>query len=224
MNIKNKLQELKEMHEDGLITAEVYSVQQKALLTAHMGSDNNTEPTAQSTVEKPRRPIWQRLIIIIIIVLGGIWLLYKVSDRQGKDAINLFASHTGIGTQVIPWVDRADTVARKLVSQNEEIVAQAIQNIAHPTGKDPRLLSTSVSKLDGRILVEMLVGWKGGFLGNNYETSVSWEISEANHVFAKVISDSSITKIEQRNKEMLDDYFRTKIYPAFYNSLTGTNS
>ena len=226
MDIQKKLRELKEMHEQGLISSEVYSEQQKALLATHMmtGGGNSTEtPKAQAAPPKTGRPLWQRLLMAAFIVLAGIWIFYKLSDRQGKDAINQFASQTSIGTQVIPWADRADTIARRLISQNQDKIANAIQGLTHPTGKDAKLIRSSISKLDGRILIEMTVAWKGGFIGNDYETVVAWEISEANHVSAKVVSDTAMTEIESKNKEMLNDYFKNRVYPAFYSSISGNS-
>lgn len=62
---------------------------------------------------------------------------------------------------------------------------------------------------------EMTVAWKGGFLGGEYSTTVAWEIAERSHVSAKVMSDSAVVAVEAKNEQLLDDYFRDKVYPAF---------
>lgn len=224
--MQNKLQELKALHEQGLITDEVYAEQQKAIVSSHLSAEEKPTATApEPPLIKPKvaRPLWQQLLMAAFVVLAGIWILYQVSDRKGKDVINQLASETGIGTQVIPWSDRADTVLRTLIPQNQKLLAEAIQGITHPTGTAPQFDNFTVSKLDGRVQVEISVTWKGGFVGNRYKTAVLWEISESNHVSAKVTSDSAMTEINPKNKEALDDFFRAKVYPAFYRSISGTH-
>ncbi len=79
----------------------------------------------------------------------------------------------------------------------------------------------TVSKLADRILINLKVDWKGGIVGNPYITSVAWEIGEKGHIGAKVTIDNAMTAIDPKNKEMLDDYFRTKVYPAFFSDMGG---
>ncbi|MFZ3320731.1 MAG: hypothetical protein WA190_00055 [Usitatibacter sp.] len=161
------------------------------------------------------------LIGIALVVLGVIWLIYKLSGQETKDTIGQIASQTGIGTQVIPWSDRAEIAAKKLVTKNELGIAESVQRITHPTGKSPTFNRFSISKLSNRILVEIVVDWRGGFVGGNYSTVVLWEISDKGHVGAKVTADSAPTHIGDRNKDDLNEYFRTKVYPAFFSDIGG---
>jgi hypothetical protein len=221
MDIRRRLQELKEMYEKGLITAAIYEERQRAVLSAHGGDGVSSSiaepPSGLAVVLDPKRNLASlgRLAVIAVAVLIAIWFAYMVSGRQGKDAISQFASQTGIGKQVIPWTDRADTAARNLIERNRDNVAAAIQGITHPTGTHPALANYDVSKLPDRIVVEMTVAWKGGFLGGEYSTTVAWEIAERSHVSAKVMSDSAVVAVEAKNEQLLDDYFRDKVYPAF---------
>jgi len=96
-----------------------------------------------------------------------------------------------------------------------------VQGITHPTGKEPVLDRTTIAKLDDRILVELTVGWKGGVLGTRYKTTVAWEIAKANHVAAKVLTDSAPMAASAREKELLDEYFKVRVYPAFYSGVSG---
>jgi hypothetical protein len=222
MDIQQKLRELKEMYEGGLISAAIYEQQQKAVLAGRTDGpmpQGDVKPTALgSGLLDPKKNLRAliRLAVLATVVLIGIWLVYAISGRDGKDAISQFASQTGIGKQVIPWSDRADTAARKLIDANKEKIAAAIQGVTHPSGKDPRLAKFGVSKLGDRVLVEMVIGWKGGLVGGDYSTTVTWEIGEQGHIDARVTLDSALTSVEQKNKEMLNEYFRTKVYPAFY--------
>lgn len=222
MDIQHKLRELKEMYESGLISAAVYEQEQKAVLAGHANGPApprraENAPIASGLLDpKKNLRALVRLAVIAAAVLIGIWFIYTVSSRDGKDAISQFASQTGIGKQVIPWSDRADTAARKLVEANQAKIAGAIQGVTHPSGKEPTLTKFGVSKLADRILVEMVVRWKGAFMGGDYSTTVVWEIGEQGHIDARVTLDTTLTSVEQKNKEMLNEYFRTKVYPAFY--------
>lgn len=208
MTMQKQLQELKALHAQGLITDDVYAEQQRGIIAGTM-------------VKKPSSPLWQQLLLAIFVVLTAIWLFYHLSDRKGKDTINTLVTQTRIGTLVIPWADRADTELRQLIPRNSEAIASAILASTHPSGKNPMLGEFKVSKLDGRVLVELPVVWKGGLLGNAYRTVIVWEISEANHVSAKVVADSAVLAIDAKDRLMIDDYFRTKVYPAFYSDMSG---
>jgi hypothetical protein len=233
MDIRAKLQELKDMYEKGLITAAVYEQQQQTLL-ADTGSAGGTRgatrdrPAADSSsgldaVLDPRKNLaaLRRMIIVGVAVLAGIWFIYSFAGRQTKDSIRQFASETGIGKQVIPWTDRADTAARKLIDWNKDKIATAIQGITHPTGTHPSMRGYSVSKLPTGILVEMSVAWKGGVLGGDYSTTVVWELAEKSEGHARVTFDSAMAQVQPRNAELLEEYFRTKVYPVFVSDTGG---
>lgn len=223
VDIQKKLQDLKEMHDKGLITTAVYEEQQKTLLSSNTKNNFTPSPNSSSSFFdiKKNLSVLRKLLIVFLVVLASIWFFYKLSSQGGKDAIGQFASQTGIGTQVISWSDRADTAARRLIERNKQKIAEAIQGITHPTGSNPILTGVSTSKFSDRILVEIVVEWRGGVLGNQYSTTVGWEIGQNNHINAKVTLDSAIIGIEARNKDMLNEYFRTKIYPAFYADMGG---
>lgn len=223
MDIQQQLKELKEMHDSGLITPAVYEERQKTILasaTANAPSPSLDKPSSLFNLEK-NMSVLIKLGVIVVVLLGAVWFIYKLSGQETKDTIGQIASRTGIGTQVIPWVDRAEIAARKLIEKNESKMAEAVQRIAHPTGKSPTFKSLSISKLSDRILVEITVDWKGGFVGGEYSTVVVWEISDKSHVGAKVTTDSAPTRIADRNKDDLNEYFRTKVYPAFHSDIGG---
>ena len=132
MDIQRKLEELREMRGKNLITASVYEDQQKALLSGHSAESADTAADtesakagkASSSFLDPIRNlrILVKLGVFLVVVLVAIWIVYHLSGKEGKDSISQFASQTGVGTQVIPWRDRADTAARKLIELNKERV------------------------------------------------------------------------------------------------------
>ncbi|APG27039.1 hypothetical protein A7E78_03840 [Syntrophotalea acetylenivorans] len=156
-----------------------------------------------------------KLVCIAVTIFVGVFAFYHFTDQKGKDAINKL----GVLKQAIPWEDRADTMTRLLIDRNKNKISKAILDISHPTGKEPILDKYTVSKLNNSILVEIMVDWKGGFLGSNYKTKVSWEFTEQEHKSTKVIFDTAPTRISQRNSETLNDYFRTKIYPVLISDM-----
>ncbi|GAB4061378.1 SHOCT domain-containing protein [Uliginosibacterium sediminicola] len=223
--MQNKLQELKDLHEKGLITDEVYAEQQRVIVSSLIGAAENQEAPSQAATQgviKAERPLWQQLLMSAFVVSAGVWILYQFSDQRGKDTINQIASHTGLGAQIIPWPDRADTVLRNLIPQNQQLLARSVQSIAHPTGTEPQFERFTVTKLNDQVQVEFVIAWKGGFVGNSYETTVLWEIDKNSHIAARVTSDSAMTEIDSRHKEVLDDFFRTKVYPSFYKGISSS--
>jgi len=203
MDIRGKLRELKDMYESGLITAAVYEQKQREFLAASpTGPQFTKHPlSGLEAVLDPKRNLLalKRLIILAVGVLAAIWLVYVLSGQQTKDSLSQFASETGFGKQVIPWTDRADTAARNLVERNKQMIAAAIQGIAHPTGTHPSMSKYQVSKLPDRILVEMTVSWKGGILGGDHATTVVWEINEHSQVGARITFDTAMTSVQPRN-------------------------
>jgi len=151
-----------------------------------------------------------------------IWMLSRFGDRNTKVAVNRLASLTGFGANVIPWPYRAQTEARKLVELNANLLAKAIQGITHQAGRDPVLAGTTIIKLDERINVELTVRWKiGGLVEGAYQTTVSWEISKADHISAKVTADNAAVGVTREEANALNEYFRAKVYPAFYRAISG---
>lgn len=219
--MQEKLEQLKGLYEKGLITKEVYEAQQQAVLAGADGTSVK-EPVSNDLLDvKKNMSVLVKIAMLIGAVLFGIFIVYNFSGREGKDAISEFASQTGVGKQVIPWSDRADTAVRALVEANKQNLADAIQGIAHPTGKNPALGDVKVDKFSDHILVNIAVDWKGGLLGGSYRTVVTWDIGEKDHREAKVTGDNAMYAIEKKNAEVLNDYFRTKVYPAFYSDVGG---
>jgi hypothetical protein len=167
MSLEVKLEELKQLHTKGLITAEVYALQQQALLsnTSPIGSTPvraEASTTAIPSTSDTALTGWiYGFIGLILVVFGCIWLTNKVGDSRTKDAVSELVSQTGIGTQVVPWSQLAEAAVRRLIDVNADSLATSILAITHPTGNTPVLTGKSISKLDDRILVELVITWKG---------------------------------------------------------------
>jgi len=209
-----KLQELKQLHAEGLISDAVYAARQHALL------ENPASPVDPA---KPVRHLNKLFWVSLVVLIGGLagWFGYRTAGRDTKDLINYAVATTGIGTNIVPWSDRADTVLRSLIPDNSQRLAKVIQLIAHPSGTNPMFYGYNVSQLSNRVQVEISVEWTGGVIGNRYKTVIVWDISEAKHESARVVSDTALTEISQHSAQQLDDFFRAKMYPAFYRGLTG---
>ena len=215
MDLHGKLAELKDLHDKGLITPEVYAAQQAKLLADGAGDRATATPSSGSG---------RALMMfagLVAVLIAGMWVLSTFASRSTSDTVRQLASQTGIGKQVIPWSDLADTAARNLVAANDSKIAAAIVASTNATGKEAKLMDTKVSKLEDKIIVELTVGWKGGFAGQPYKTVVEWEIAKADHVAAKVLADTSPFPPSAEDRNRLDNYFRTKVYPAFYSDVSG---
>ena len=198
------------MHDQGLISNEVSAEQQKVLLAQNLGAENAAAAAPIPPVASDATPVptpkasanlWRYLVAVVLIVIGAVWIASRFAPA-------------------IPWADRADTTARALIAKNATSVAKEIQAILHPGGKDPAITSTSVVKGNDRIVVDVIVSWSSGTETHN-QTDVVWEVSKAANLSAKVRSDTAlIDPLTRSSKEAtLDEYFRTKVYPAFYSSM-----
>jgi len=226
MSLQVKLQELKEMYDKGLVTTANYEEQQKLILSAQLGNEASyatQAPPSRRTSDfldpKKNLSILGKLFVVCFMIMGAIWLKFNLSDTEGKNAVSKFAAETGIGKQVIPWPDRAEAVVKTLVQSNQQNIADAIQRILHPTGKNSSMDGFDISKLNDSIIVELRISWQGGFLGGDYTTVVAWEIGEGNHMQAKVTQDTAVVAVGDDNLRHLDEYFRTKVYPAFISGI-----
>jgi hypothetical protein len=219
MDVQKKLLELKEMHEKGLISATVYEEQQKALLADSVNSPRAASGGGLLDAKKNFRVLaW--LAALVGAVAVGTWALYSASDQEGRDLVNRVVAEAGVA-RVIPWPDRAETAARQLVEANKQKLADSILGITHPTGTTPVLSAASIGKFNERIRVELVVDWKGGFLGGQYTTTVAWDIGEKDHIKAAIISDTASIPVEEKNKQALDEYFKSGVYPAFFKDMGG---
>lgn len=154
-------------------------------------------------------------LLLIAGVVGVLWLASVFGSREIKAAINQMASQTGIGPTAISWSAQAEAAATKLIARDPAGIATAIQEIAHPKGKAPKLTKSNISKLDDRIVVELKIAFVAGLADDPFESSVKWDISKTKHVSALMMDDGGMFAIAEADKPTLDDYFRLKLYPAF---------
>lgn len=227
MSIQKKLEELKQMHEQGLISAVIYEEQQKALLAGQFaGSQTGDSKPIQSNEAgfldlKKNAAVLKKVAIFLVLLALFLWVIYLMANGKDKEAMEQAMAQTGIGRQMIPWVDRAATLAGPMIETkgNKEIIATNIQTITHPTGDNPVLEGYEVKKIGNSLIIEFTVSWKGGMLGGKYNTVVDWEVNEGGHVKAAIVKDTAPFAVGKENAESLDGMFHQKIYPAFFNTL-----
>jgi len=212
---EQQLAELKSLHDKGLISDEVYAERQREILAG------TVRPTPSAPQERAKQSSLGKSLVVTALVIGSIWGAYKLSDQGTKDTVHTLAIASGVAAKLVPWPDRAEPVLRPFMSSNAGKIAEAIQAITHPSGKEPDLEEFGVAKLSDRVQVTIKVTWKGGIVGNKYETAVVWELAESGHVSATVLYDTALTQVANQNREQLDTFFRSKVYPAAYRSIEG---
>ena len=111
-----------------------------------------------------------------------------------------------------------------LISRSAPSLAASIQQITHPSGNSPYLMSANVLRLKDKMMVQITIGWRGGMLGNAYQTSLNWELDEDTHIATKITGDTAMVGIEEANRQMLNNYFRDSIYPVFVNNMQAVES
>jgi hypothetical protein len=116
--------------------------------------------------------------------------------------------------EIAPWPDRAEVAAREFVLVNAQQLANSIQRIAHPEGRNPELTNLDVSRVEDRLLVRIAIIWSTTSARRTYASWIYWEFGEEGHRRAQVVSYSTPTKITAKNAALLEEHFREKIYPA----------
>lgn len=164
----------------------------------------------------------KRILAVLVLCLGSTSILTSlpVQAEQEVPAYQSGQTSQSAGTPMDSrWVEAANLQLRRLLSGSAQNIAMSIQGISHPTGKNPAMLNYNVLNLGDHIMVQINVVWRGGMLGNTYQTSVNWEMSPENHLGAKVVGDTAMIAIAPQNIAALDDYFRQSVYPIFYSNM-----
>lgn len=213
--LEQQLTELKSLHDQGLIGPDVYAERQREILAGKVTAPP-PEPRAVA-----KQSSFGKTLVIIALVIGAGWGAYKLSGQGTKDVVHALALESGVAAKLVPWPDRAEPVLRPFMSSNADLIARAVQGIAHPSGREPDLQEFDVAKLSDRVQVTIKVAWKGGVIGTQYQTVVVWELAESGHVSATVLYDTALTQVAEQNREQLDTFFRSKVYPAAYRSIEG---
>lgn len=117
------------------------------------------------------------------------------------------------------WVNAATVQLQNLIQGGAQNIASSIQGVTHPSGNTPVLVNFNVLNLGDRMMVQMNVSWRGGILGNPYQTSVNWELTSDAHLGAKVVGDTAMVAIEAQNLQTLDNYFKQSVWPVFYSNM-----
>jgi hypothetical protein len=91
--------------------------------------------------------------------------------------------------------------------------------VAHPTGDNPSLSSISFSHDKDGVTCLFQVSWNGAVLHTQYLTSVAWRLNEQGHVSATLVRDSSRIAASPGTAAGLEEYFRTKLWPAVARNL-----
>jgi hypothetical protein len=155
---------------------------------------------------------------VVLTIFGGLGiagvLLYScVLGQQAREDVAAASLGTPL-RQVVPWLDRADAVARQVLSDSRQTIADSIKSIAHPSAGSATMSDFAVRRVGDQISVRMIVDWKGGFLGTANRTVVVWEFGESGHLRTALLEDSGAFGVGDSNKQQLDEYFRSEIYPV----------
>jgi hypothetical protein len=160
------------------------------------------------------------LLLLLGITAAGLYK-YVLSSEQ-RDTVNQIASvaSSKTGVAIVPWIDRADTAARKVFEgDTSEKIATAIQGITHPTGKNAHLRRLDVEHEGDVLVVRFTVDWHGGFLGGGYTTAVEWKFSQSQNLGISVISDDAAIPIASSNLRELQNMFQQRLYPALLRAI-----
>lgn len=122
------------------------------------------------------------------------------------------------------WKQQATAQLHNLMNRNAQNIASSVQSITHSTGKEAKLVSYNVLTLPDHMMVQMTVGWTGGYSSRTYETSINWELSPSSHLKVTVTGDNAPYLVETRDVEALNDYFKDTVYPVFISNMENVAS
>jgi len=110
------------------------------------------------------------------------------------------------------WIDKAAKKIETAIDdgKNNPVIAQAMLDYTHPTGKSPVIASVETARaINGTSLtVTITLNWNGGFTNSNYSTVVTWKCDQTKHISAKVTSDNAVIGVSTENKLRLNTYFQ----------------
>jgi hypothetical protein len=155
---------------------------------------------------------------VVLTIFGGLGiagvLLYScVLGQHAREDVAAASLGTPLG-HVVPWLDRADAAARQVLSDSQQTIADSIKSITHPSAGSATMRDFAVRRVGDEISVRMSVDWKGGFLGTANRTVVVWEFDGSRHIRTALLEDSGALGVGDNNKQQLDEYFRSEIYPV----------
>ena len=122
----------------------------------------------------------------------------------------LAISTTGVRAE--DWIASAATKIEAAIDdeKNSAVIAQAILNYTHPTGRNPVIASVETARgLNGNTLsVTITLNWNGGITNANYSTVVTWKCNQNKHISAKVTGDNGVLGVSTENRLRLNTYFQ----------------
>jgi len=158
------------------------------------------------------------ILAVALVVLVVYSRYFLKPNAEARPVVATVAS--GMAKRIIPWQDRAEAQTKKLLEgQSGQNLANTVQNVAHPTGHDPKLSSYRYLRVGDQASVTIDVAWKGGITSHDYTTRVVWEFDKAKHIGASVTDDNAPTKTDAANLKKLNDYFRTECYAVLRSNM-----
>lgn len=176
-------------------------------------------PSCGHPLKKPQSSGLKKLLVLAVLVSVVVLVYDRLLPQKAKDAVNLVAASTGV--KITPWSDRAQAVLNTYSAASRNEIAESALKILHPTGHFTGSSQwQAVEKNDDLILV-FSVGWRGGITKAQYATSIEWQASENGHVKATVSADTAPFKAAAGNRDQLDAYFETTVWPAIHQATGG---
>jgi len=105
------------------------------------------------------------------------------------------------------WNARAEKAMKVTLKKHGDQIASDALSITHPTGKDATLSRHGIdANTPGTLTVWLEVAWRGGIVGRQYVTTITWVVDENGHRSAAVTNDSAVIKAGGVTE--LNEYFR----------------
>lgn len=161
---------------------------------------------------RKRSSLVSKLVVVGLLVVAVVFVYERVLSQEAKEVVNIVAASQGV--TITPWSDRAQAVLNQYSTRDRAAIAKQALAITHPSGVFGRSSRWQAVEREGAIALIFSIDWQGGLLGTDYSTTVEWRANENGHISATVGADTAPTNVASANREMLDDYFEAKVWPA----------
>ena len=108
------------------------------------------------------------------------------------------------------WQIKADIAVRKVFDDD---VADKVRAIFSLTGKGTKVKDIDVQPDGDGVIAKVKIAWSGSVIALDYGMTIRWRFTKDAHISSGVESLVGIGIVTDKNKQELDDYLRTKLYP-----------
>lgn len=150
---------------------------------------------------------------LAVFIVGVVWM----GNGKRAEVVVKNTETTVAAPVVVPWATKAEAALGEIFSDGKalRVISEGILKIIHHSGTDAMVTDfSSEKKGDEAVICRLVLQWKGGLSGSEYQTVLIWELGKNLHGSVRVESDNAPVSITAEELGELDKYFETVLYKA----------